>query len=81
MIRACALAIARDPNTPTTCVRYSAVPRVSEMGVAAARTAATAGAAAIEVEWEDLPLVDNIDAALAPGAPLVHPENGLDTNA
>ena len=37
------------------------------------RTAATAGAA-IEVEWEDLPLVDTIDAALAHGAPLVHPE-------
>jgi CO/xanthine dehydrogenase Mo-binding subunit len=49
--------------------------------IAETRTAATAGAAAIEVEWEDLPLVDNIDAALAPGAPLVHPENGLDTNA
>ncbi|NDH24245.1 MAG: aldehyde oxidase, partial [Actinobacteria bacterium] len=49
--------------------------------IAETRTAATAGAAAIEVEWEDLPLVDNIDAALAAGAPLVHPENGLDTNA
>ena len=49
--------------------------------IAETRTAATAGAAAIEVEWEDLPLVDTIDAALAPGAPLVHPENRLDTNA
>ncbi len=43
--------------------------------------AARAGAAALEVEWEDLPLANDIDAALAPGAPLLHPENGLDTNA
>ena len=42
---------------------------------------ARAGAAALEVEWEDLPIVADIDAALAPDAPLLHPENGLDTNA
>jgi len=46
VIRACALAIARDTNTPTTWVRYSAVPRLSDMGVAAARTAATAASIA-----------------------------------
>ena len=43
--------------------------------------AARAGAAALEVEWEDLPIVADIDAALAPDAPLLHPENGIDTNA
>ena len=43
--------------------------------------AARAGAAAIDVEWEPLPVVADIDAALEPDAPLLHPENGLDTNA
>lgn len=38
-------------------------------------------ASLIEVTWEQLPLVDSIDAALAPGAVLVHPENGLSTNS
>ncbi len=49
--------------------------------VAESLDAAQAGAAALEVEWEDLPLVNDIDEALAAGAALVHPENGLDTNA
>ncbi len=43
--------------------------------------AARAGAAAIDVAWEPLPVVADIDAALEPDAPLLHPENGLDTNA
>ncbi|MEM9200409.1 MAG: xanthine dehydrogenase family protein molybdopterin-binding subunit [Actinomycetota bacterium] len=43
--------------------------------------AARAGAAALDVIWEDLPLVTDIDQALEPAAPLLHPENGLDTNA
>lgn len=45
------------------------------------RAAAQAGAAALEVEWEDLPLVNSTDDALAPDAPLLHPENGQPTNA
>ncbi|MGF1596982.1 MAG: xanthine dehydrogenase family protein molybdopterin-binding subunit [Acidimicrobiales bacterium] len=49
--------------------------------VAETEAAAAAGASAIVVEWELLPVVADIDAALAPDAPLVHPENGLATNA
>jgi len=39
------------------------------------------GAAALVVDWEDLPVVENIDQALAADAPLVHPENGSPSNA
>ncbi len=49
--------------------------------VAETRAAAAAGAAAVRAEWVDLPLVADIQAALDDDAPLVHPENGLDTNA
>jgi len=49
--------------------------------VAETPAAALAGAAAIDVEWVDLQLVTDIDQALADDAPLVHPEDGLDTNA
>ncbi len=49
--------------------------------VAETAEAARLGAAAIHVDWDDLPRVDDIDQAMAPGAPLIHPENGLDTNA
>ncbi len=38
--------------------------------------AAQAGAAAVTVVYEDLPAVTDPRAALAPGAPLVHPERG-----
>lgn len=48
--------------------------------VAETAEAAQAGAKAIVTDWEDLPLVADVDAALAPGAPLLHPENGLSTN-
>ena len=41
---------------------------------------ARAAAAAIEVEWEPLPVVADLDAALAPDAPLVHPYEGIDSN-
>ena len=44
-------------------------------------TAARAGAAALDVEWEPLRIVDDIDEALEPDSPLLHPENGLGTNA
>ena len=48
--------------------------------VAESVEAAEAGAAAIEAEWEQLPVLSDIDAALDPGAALIHPENGEDTN-
>jgi len=35
----------------------------------------------IRSEWVDLPRLDSIDAALAADAPMLHPENGLSTNA
>ena len=34
----------------------------------------------IATTWEQLPIVESIEEALAPGAPLLHPENGLPTN-
>ena len=48
--------------------------------IAETAEAAESGAAAIEVEWEALPILSDIDAALAPGALLIHPENGAETN-
>lgn len=42
---------------------------------------ARAAAALIDVEWEQLPIVGDIDAAMAPDAPLVHPENPANSNA
>ena len=47
--------------------------------VAETAAAAHAGAAAIEVIWEQLPVVSDLHAALS-GVTLVHPENGHDTN-
>lgn len=46
--------------------------------VAETEVAATAGAVAIVAEWEDLPILSDIDSAR--DGPLLHPENGLDTN-
>ncbi len=51
------------------------------MVVAETTEAARLGAAAIHSVWEDLPRVDDTDRALAVDAPLLHPENGLETNA
>ncbi len=48
--------------------------------VAESNEAAEAGAAAIEVEWEQLPLMADIDDALGADAALVHGENGFPTN-
>ncbi|MEX1271127.1 MAG: molybdopterin cofactor-binding domain-containing protein, partial [Acidimicrobiia bacterium] len=42
--------------------------------------AARSGAAALDAEWDPLPLLGDIDAALEPGAPILHPENGKDSN-
>ncbi|MGI9624028.1 MAG: xanthine dehydrogenase family protein molybdopterin-binding subunit [Acidimicrobiales bacterium] len=39
------------------------------------------GAQLITAEWEQLPVVADIDSALADGAPLIHPEDGIDSNA
>lgn len=47
--------------------------------VAETEAAAHAAAAAIEVVWEPLPILENIDAALATDV-LLHPENGNDSN-
>ncbi len=41
---------------------------------------ARAAAAVIEVEWEPLPVVADLDMALAPDAPLVHPYEGIRSN-
>jgi CO/xanthine dehydrogenase Mo-binding subunit len=43
--------------------------------------AADAAAAAIDVTWEPLPVVADLDAALAPGAPILHPEVSSGSNA
>ncbi len=48
--------------------------------VAESIEAAEAGASAIEVDWEPLPVLADIDAALAADAPLIHPESGADGN-
>ncbi|HKX76713.1 MAG TPA: molybdopterin cofactor-binding domain-containing protein, partial [Acidimicrobiia bacterium] len=48
--------------------------------VAETREAAQAGAAAIEVAWEQLPVLAEVDQALGSSL-LLHPENGKSTNA
>ncbi|MEX2654857.1 MAG: molybdopterin cofactor-binding domain-containing protein [Acidimicrobiia bacterium] len=48
--------------------------------VAESESAARAGAAALVAVWEELPILGDIDAALAEGAPILHPENGKDSN-
>ncbi len=48
--------------------------------VAETQAAADAAVAAIEVEWDPLPVLGDIHESLAEDAPLIHPENGHDTN-
>lgn len=48
--------------------------------VAETREAAREAAELLDVEWADLGHAADIDAAIAPDAPLLHPENGLATN-
>ena len=55
-------------------VRYVGEPIVAV--AAESRAAADDAAALVEVEYEPLPAVLAPDAALAPGAPLIHPELG-----
>ncbi|MBV8669347.1 MAG: xanthine dehydrogenase family protein molybdopterin-binding subunit [Candidatus Eremiobacteraeota bacterium] len=57
---------------PREYVRYAGEPVVA----IAAETLeqARAAAAAVEIDYEPLPCVDNVEQALAPDAPLVHPD-------
>ena len=48
--------------------------------VAETGEAALAGAEALDIVWEQLPLMPDISTADAPGASLIHPENGEATN-
>ena len=48
--------------------------------VAETEEAALAGAEALDIVWEQLPLMPDIATADAPDAPLIHPENGEPTN-
>ncbi len=48
--------------------------------VAETAEAADAGAAALAPAWEALPVLGDLDAALADDAPLLHPDNGHPTN-
>ena len=48
--------------------------------IAESLTEARAASAAIDVEWEPLPVVADLDAALAPDAPLVHAYDGVGSN-
>ncbi len=73
---------------PTSTSR-SAVPHdvsrweADHLAVVVADTAEIAAAAAetIVTDWEQLPLVRDLDAALAPEATRVHPEDDVDSNA
>jgi CO/xanthine dehydrogenase Mo-binding subunit len=49
--------------------------------IAESAEAADAAAASIDVGWEQLPILADIDDALAPDAPPLHPETGLGTNS
>jgi CO/xanthine dehydrogenase Mo-binding subunit len=49
--------------------------------VAETAQAALVGAEALEITWEQLPLMPDIATADAPGAALIHPENGEPTNS
>ena len=48
--------------------------------VAESLSQARAAATAIDVEWEPLPIVADLDAALSPDAPLVHAYDGVGSN-
>ena len=48
--------------------------------IAETEEAALAGAEALDIAWERLPIVTDLATADAPGAELVHPENGENAN-
>lgn len=54
-----------------------------QIAVVVAETDAIARAAAelLKTTWEQLPIAETIEAAMAESAPLLHPENGYPTNA
>lgn len=56
---------------PREYVRYAGEPVVAI--AADTMEHAQAAAAAVEIEYEPLPSINDVEAALAPGAPLVHP--------
>ncbi|MDH5420791.1 MAG: molybdopterin-dependent oxidoreductase, partial [Acidimicrobiia bacterium] len=66
-------------NVPSDISRWEA----DHIAVVVAETDAIARQAAdlIDVQWQELPLAADVDTALAPDAPLIHPENGKPTNA
>lgn len=67
-----------DGRVPQDVSRWEA----DHLAVVVAETAelAVAAAALIEAEWEPLAVLADIDAALADGAPLLHPENPVSSN-
>ena len=81
----CAWPITEDMKHPRRPVLAADVVRFAGEGVAvvAARTAYEAADAieAIDVEYEDLPVVLDMEAALASEAQLVHPDLGTNRNA
>ena len=81
----CAWPITAGMTSPThPAIAQDAVKFAGEVvAVVAARTAAEARDAVdlVEVEYEELPVVLDMEAALAEGAPLVHPELGTNENA
>lgn len=48
--------------------------------IAESEEQATAAAMAIETDWDDLPIVADLDDALADDAPVLHPEDGTGSN-
>jgi carbon-monoxide dehydrogenase large subunit len=81
----CAWPITADMKAPThPAIAQDTVRFAGEVvAVVAARSAAAARDAVdlVHVEYEDLPVVLDMEAALAEGAPLVHPDLGTNENA
>jgi carbon-monoxide dehydrogenase large subunit len=63
-------------HPPVAVGRVTAVGEVVAVVVAVDRATALDAAEAVEVDYDPLPAVSDPDAALAPDAPLVHPELG-----
>ena len=81
----CAWPITEGMKSPThPAIAQTEVTFAGEIvAVVAARSAAEARDAAdlVDVEYEELPVVLDLEAALAPGAPLAHSELGTNENA
>ncbi|MBU6166241.1 MAG: xanthine dehydrogenase family protein molybdopterin-binding subunit [Alphaproteobacteria bacterium] len=75
----CLVPLSGDVKTPRTLLAADRVRFVGDgvaFVVAETREAARAGAEAIWVDYAELPAVASIDAAIAPGAPLIWPQAG-----